>query len=411
LIARAWEEQKQVKEIMLFLHSHAVSTNLAIKIYKQYGDKALQVVQSDPYRLARDILGVGFKTADRIAQSLGLPSDHPSRIEAGLIYALNQMTDEGHVFSPRQELADNAVELLGEIALDLVPLAIENLSREDRVHIDTVPLAEGEAHSGESPDSLRESAADYRIPAIYLASLYHCETSVAELLRQLALAMPSNLSDLPPDFISLDPKLTEEQQLAIRTTLSHPVSVLTGGPGTGKTTALQALIAIMESTRKSYALASPTGRAAKRLSEATGQPAKTIHRLLGYSPREGFKQNAKDPLPVDLLVVDEVSMLDLVLANHLLKALRPGSHLLLVGDVDQLPSVGAGDVLSPRRRIENKTAALMTSSYSRLRLLRKPVNGLKKSYAGAYLPGSGSILSIRSRYWLPCTAVSPEWML
>lgn len=345
LITQAWEEQKQVKEIMLFLHSHGVSTNLAIKIYKQYGDQALQVVQSDPYRLAADILGVGFKTADRIAQSLGLPRDHPSRIEAGLVYALNEMTDEGHVFAPRQSLADRAIDLLGDVAPELIPPAIERLSGAHRICLEDVPH-EGVSHAGSETQSVvRETAGGYRLPAVYLASLYRCETSVAAQLSRLARALPSRLSDLPPAFIALNPRLTEEQQAAIRIALTHPVSVLTGGPGTGKTTALQELIAIMESARKPYALASPTGRAAKRLSEATGRPAKTIHRLLGYSPRDGFKHNADNPLPVDLLVLDEVSMLDLVLANQLLKALSPGTHLLLVGDVDQLPSVGAGDVL------------------------------------------------------------------
>jgi exodeoxyribonuclease V alpha subunit len=190
-----------------------------------------------------------------------------------------------------------------------------------------------------------EPASDYLLPAIYLTPFYYSEMSVARQLLDLASALPSRLSDLPPAFVTLDPQLTREQGDAIRTALSHPVSVLTGGPGTGKTTALQALIALAESAHKKYALASPTGRAAKRLSEATGRPASTIHRLLGFSPREGFKFNAENPLPIDLLVVDESSMLDLILANHLLKAIQPGCHILLVGDVDQLPSVGAGDVL------------------------------------------------------------------
>jgi exodeoxyribonuclease V alpha subunit len=168
---------------------------------------------------------------------------------------------------------------------------------------------------------------------------------VAERLQTLARAMPPRLSDLPPAFVKLDTDLSPEQQSAIRSALSHPVSILTGGPGTGKTTALRALIAVLESARKRYALASPTGRAAKRLAQATGRPASTIHRLLGFKPGEGFKFNAENPLPIDMLVIDEASMLDLYLAHHLLKAIQPGTHLLLVGDVDQLPSVGAGDVL------------------------------------------------------------------
>lgn len=347
LIARAWAEQKQVKEIMLFLHSYSVSTNLAIKIYKQYGDQALQVVQTDPYRLARDIFGVGFKTADRIAQALGLPGDHPSRIEAGIIYALNEMTGEGHVYTPQETLVERAVELLN-VPSSLIPAALSQLAQDERVRQEILPYLEaGQLADGTRPDDreVRESPGEYGRTGVYLTPLYYGEVGVAERLHSLTRVFPSRLSDLPPAFIAIDPNLSPEQQAGIRMALSHPVSVLTGGPGTGKTTAIKALIAALEAARKTYALASPTGRAAKRLSEATGRPASTIHRLLGFSPREGFKHNPANPLPVDLLVVDETSMLDLLLANHLLKALQPGAHLLLVGDVDQLPSVGAGDVL------------------------------------------------------------------
>jgi exodeoxyribonuclease V alpha subunit len=347
LIAQAWEEQRQVKEIMLFLHSHGVSTNLAIKIYKQYGDQSLQVVQVDPYQMARDIYGVGFKTADSIAQALGLPKDHPSRIEAGLIYALNEMIDDGHVYAPYQRLTERAVELL-EVDEGLIPPALEKLTQDERVRQAILPLLALETSqepTEATQKGVEEAPAAYGQTAVYLTPLYFSETGVAERLRNLAYALPSRLSDVPPAFIVLDNSLSEEQQAAIRTALTHPVSVLTGGPGTGKTTAIKALIAALDTQRKRYALASPTGRAAKRLSEATGRPASTIHRLLGFSPKDGFKYNAENPLPIDLLVVDEASMLDLILANQLLKALEPGTHLLLVGDVDQLPSVGAGDVL------------------------------------------------------------------
>jgi exodeoxyribonuclease V alpha subunit len=359
MIAHAWEEQKQVKEIMLFLHGHGITTNLAVKIYKQYGDQALDVVRSDPYRMARDIYGVGFKTADRIAQALGLPTDHPSRIEAGLVYALNEMSDDGHVYAPRPNLEGRSVELLG-VSAELIQPALERLLKDDRIRLETLPLpAEESAHEAASEAeqepmspsargpaaSVAETKVAYGVPAVYLTPMYYSEVGVADRLSAMALALPSRLSDLPPAFVSIDPRLSLEQASAIRTALSHPVSVLTGGPGTGKTTALRALIAVLESGGKRYALASPTGRAAKRLSEATGRSASTIHRLLGFSPGEGFKFNLENPLPVDLLVVDEASMLDLSLAYSLLKAVQPGTHLLLVGDVDQLPSVGAGDVL------------------------------------------------------------------
>ncbi len=356
-ISQAWEEQKQVKEIMLFLHSYGVSTNLAIKIYKQYGDQALEVVQTDPYRLARDIYGVGFKTADRIAQALGLPVDHPSRIEAGVIFALGEMVNDGHVYSPRQELTGRAADLLGLPAEQVDP-AVERLAQDDRIRLDVLPLeGQAPAPAGEpgasrvTQRSLGEDTAPYGEPAVYLTPFYVSETTVADRLHLLAqsgvkLDIPESLLQTILTKGGASPSgLSEEQISAIRVALNSPVSVLTGGPGTGKTTALKALIDVLEAAHITYALASPTGRAAKRLSEATGRPASTIHRLLGYSPGEGFKFNGDNPLPVRLLVVDEASMLDLMLTHNLLKSLRPGVHLLLVGDVDQLPSVGAGDVL------------------------------------------------------------------
>lgn len=344
IIAVAWEEQRQVKEIMLFLHSYGIGANLAIKIYKQYGDQALDIVRSNPYRLAQDIYGIGFKTADKIAQALGLPSDHPSRIEAGVVYVLTQATDDGNVYTPIAELTAQATELLG-VPVEQVRPAIDRLAQAERIRADAVPLENNAAGAAVVDPAAGEVAILYDASAIYLAPMYYSETGVAERLNALGRALPSRMSDLPPAFIHLDPALSPEQQTAIRTALNHPLSVLTGGPGTGKTTALKALIDLAEGAHKRYALASPTGRAAKRLSQATGRPASTIHRLLGPSPTEGFKYNLSNPLDLDLLVIDEASMLDLSLSYHLLKALRPGTHLLLVGDVDQLPSVGAGDVL------------------------------------------------------------------
>ncbi len=356
LIAAAWEEQHQVKEIMLFLHGHAISTNLAVKIYKQYGDQALAIVQSDPYRLARDIYGIGFKTADRIAQALGLPHDHPSRIEAGLVFSLNETSEQGNVYAPAEALTEQAVTLLG-VEAGLIPPALARLENQQRIRREAVPADQASQTRSDAaggladqpaeprPGAVGEPASLYGIPAVYLTPLYYSEVGAAEKLGAMAAAFPSRLSDVPPALLPLDSSLSPEQQQAIRTALGSPVSVLTGGPGTGKTTCIKALIQVLEEARKRYALASPTGRAAKRLSEATGHPASTLHRLLGFSPGEGFKHNAENPLAIDFLVVDETSMLDLSLFYHLLKALQPGMHLLLVGDVDQLPSVGPGDVL------------------------------------------------------------------
>jgi exodeoxyribonuclease V alpha subunit len=341
LIAAAWDEQRQVKEIMLFLHAHNISTNLAVKIYKQYGDQALAIVQSDPYRLARDIFGIGFKTADRIAQSLGLPQDHPSRIEAGLVYSLNEASEQGNVYAPADALTEQAASLLG-VEAEMIPPALARLESQQRIHRDAVPVDQGQPSK---TGAVSESAAPYGGSAVYLTPLFYSEVGAAEKLASLAAAFPSRLSDIPPALLALEASLSGEQQQAIRTALGNPVSVLTGGPGTGKTTCIRALIRVLEESHKRYALASPTGRAAKRLSEATGRPASTLHRLLGFSPGEGFKHNAENPLAIDFLVVDETSMLELTLFYNLLKALQPGMHLLLVGDVDQLPSVGPGDVL------------------------------------------------------------------
>ena len=339
-IMTAWQEQKQVKEIMVFLHGHGVSTNLAVKIYKAYGEKSLEVVQNNPYQLERDIYGIGFKTADRIAQALGLAPDHPSRIEAGIVFALNELINDGHVYAPKELLSQRAIELL-EVSTDLIAPALERLALDDRIRPELIPLP------GERDDPAAKKVAEvsgqYGTPVIYLTPLYFGEKGVAERLQALSHVMTLPLDFSQPSF--QDESLSEEQRSAVDMAIKSPISILTGGPGTGKTTCLKALITTLEAQHRRYALASPTGRAAKRLSEATSRQATTIHRLLEFSPTEGFKHNEAHPLDVVFLVVDEASMLDLLLTNNLLKALRPGTHLLLVGDVDQLPSVGAGDVL------------------------------------------------------------------
>jgi exodeoxyribonuclease V alpha subunit len=333
-IAAAWEEQKAIKEVMIFLQSHHVSTRLAVKIYKQYGDAAVDVVQANPYQLARDIWGVGFKTADTIARDMGLPQDAPARIEAGVIHTLNQQADEGHVYLPQAELATKAAELLA-VMEEQVGYAVERLEVEEQVKRELVGGSEGPIGEGN--------------PGVYLTPFYYSEVGVTNRLRAMAGSPGTRLrqfrtqEELP--LSGLDTPLSPQQLGMVRSALTNKVSVLTGGPGTGKTTALRALIQALSRRGCSFALASPTGRAAKRLSEATRQPAKTIHRLLEYSPAEGFRRDENEPLDVDMVVVDEASMLDLVLTNNLLKAIDPHSHLLLVGDVDQLPSVGAGDVL------------------------------------------------------------------
>ena len=355
-IIDAWQEQKQVKEIMLFLHSHGVSTNLAVKIYKTYGDTALAIVQENPYQLERDIYGVGFKTADRIAQALGLAPEHPSRIEAGIVFALNEMVNDGHVYAPREMLVERATELLG-VPADLIPPGLERLAQDERIRPELIPMP----GKNKLDKSISETQAAYQTSVIYLTPLYFGEKGVAERVKALAGSNGASLTGQQLSF-PVD-ELSEEQGAAVQMALAHPVSILTGGPGTGKTTCLKALIATLDAQKKRYALASPTGRAAKRLSEATGSPASTIHRLLEFSPVDGFKRDDTNPLDVDFLVVDEASMLDLLLTNHLLKAVRPGTHVLFVGDVDQLPSVGAGDVLRDLIRSEVAPVARLTTIF------------------------------------------------
>jgi len=347
-IARAWEEQKQIRQVMLFLQSHGVTTGLAVKIYKTYGDDALQVVQEDPYRLARDIWGVGFRTADKIARDLGLPPDAPSRVQAGVAYALSQLADAGHVYAPEPDLVSEATRLL-DVRPELVEEAIEALDAEEAVHRErlTYPLPTQGRAPGEERAVLEERA-------VYLAPFYYGEVGVTRRLQALTETAATRLHL----FRSIDwdgllaqvtrgsaIELSPKQREAVQAALLNKVTVLTGGPGTGKTVTLRTVIAALEAFNGRYALCAPTGRAAKRLAEATGRPAKTVHRLLEYSPQEGFRRNAENPLDVDCLIVDEASMLDLLLTNHLLKAVDPAAHVLFVGDVDQLPSVGAGDVL------------------------------------------------------------------
>jgi len=327
-IITAWEAQKQVNAIMIFLHGHKITTNLAVKIFKTYGNEALAVLRQNPYRLEQDIYGVGFKTADKIARDLGLPVDHPSRIEAGLAYVLEQSQSEGHVFLPEAMLLDKAMGLLG-VDLGLLYGGLERLIVDERIERESVTLQNGESDS-------------VRVDAIYMRTFLKAEKGVAARLRDL-LTVP--VPTRQGQFNLASDTLSDEQLLALEHTLTSPVSVLTGGPGTGKTTCMRALIELLEGWGVRYALASPTGRAAKRLTEATGRPASTIHRLLGYSPEGGFRHYEKNPLGIEFLVVDEASMLDLMLTHQLLRALRPGTQVLLVGDVDQLPSVGAGDVL------------------------------------------------------------------
>ncbi|MEZ4859864.1 MAG: AAA family ATPase [Caldilineaceae bacterium] len=394
LIIAAWQEQRAIKEVMIFLQSHGVSTSLATKIYKFYGDEAIATVRNDPYRLARDIYGIGFLTADRLAQALGLAPDSPQRIAAGVTYALNQATEEGHVFLPTSELVKQTSALLTApastataAAADPAPavvigpneigIGITRLWHEDQVKVaaqpggaelipapaplpaDGIPrlvAEQGQLYATVTTDQARALLSEEQ--AIYLTPLYYSEQGVASQLQRLMHSGESLLPRFQDRYFdwarvfaagaeTSGLQLAPQQQSAIRAALTHRLTVLTGGPGTGKTTTVRTLLQICEQFNYRVLLAAPTGRAAKRLAETTGCEAKTLHRLLEFKPAEGisFQRNGENPLEGALLIVDEASMLDLVLTNHLLKAVPPGMHLLLVGDVDQLPSVGAGNVL------------------------------------------------------------------
>lgn len=371
MITAAWAEQQAIKEVMLFLQSHGVTTSLATKIYKYYGDDAIGIVRSDPYRLARDIYGIGFLTADKIARSLGIPEDSPARVAAGLLYALNTASEEGHVYLPTGELVHTASELLN-VTPDQVGTGLVQVWSSNEVKIaaeagglalsplpeDVVPqllVESGQLFAANTVDQARTLLQENQ--AIYLTPLYFSEVGVAGRFQRLLregrsrlsqFAQVSNWERLMGDVEdAAGILLAPHQRVAVRTALTHRVTVLTGGPGTGKTTTVRTILRLCQRAGHRVLLAAPTGRAAKRLAETTGQEAKTLHRLLEFQPTEGmsFKRNDEFPLEGDLLIVDESSMLDLILMNHLLKAVPPGMHLLLVGDVDQLPSVGAGNVL------------------------------------------------------------------
>ncbi len=329
LIASAWQEQRLVKEIMVFLQSNGVSTGLAVRIYRQYGDESIRIVRNDPYRLARDVYGIGFKTADKIARQIGIPLDHPSRIQAGILYALNRFAEDGHCFAAQDPLLEASAELL--------EMAVQNCAAQ-------LEVLKAQA------DVIAEDT------AIYLPPFFHAETGVANRLKRILRAENDRLSafrrlDWEALLAILDRQtaihLTELQKKAVRMALTEKVSILTGGPGTGKSTITSSIIKLLRMQSGSVLLCAPTGRAAKRLTETTGLEAKTIHRLLEYKPtaQSTFARDRENPLNADLIIVDETSMIDILLMNHLLDAVELGSHLLLVGDIDQLPSVGPGNVL------------------------------------------------------------------
>lgn len=324
MIKKAWQEQKEIKNVMLFLQSNGVSTAYAVKIYKTYGNESIDIVKSNPFKLADDIWGIGFRTADKIALQLGFDKNSYERCRSGIIYVLNELSGDGHCYAGRGQLIEETVKML-ELDNKLIDSTIDRMMEEKSVILD-----------GDD--------------AIYLPAFYFSETGTAKRIKEI-LSLNSMYKSSPPDDIIL--KLQKEQNIkydevqveAIKVAALSKFMVLTGGPGTGKTTTTLAIIKVFQKLGGRVMLAAPTGRAAKRMSETTGMEAKTIHRLLEFKPPEGYKRNAENTLECDVLIVDETSMVDIILMYNLLKAVSDNTIVVLVGDVDQLPSVGAGNVL------------------------------------------------------------------
>lgn len=336
MIKKAWQEQREIKEIMLFLQSHGISAGYSAKIFKQYGSSSIEVITSNPYRLAADIHGIGFLTADRIAQNIGIDPNSSMRAEEGIVYVLNELAGEGHVYYPYEPLVARTAEML-KVDREIVKRALARLYEDKRIVIEDLNRPEEDFKPNNK--------------AVYLPPFHVAETGVAKKLLLLNAGCPAIRTFEPEKAISwveekLKIRLAERQKEAVISTAQNKVLIITGGPGTGKTTIIKAIIKMFEALRLKILLAAPTGRAAKRMQEATGYESKTIHRLLEYSPqRGGFQRDQDNPLDADVIIVDESSMIDIILMYHLVKAIPAHATLILVGDVNQLPSVGPGSVL------------------------------------------------------------------
>lgn len=321
-IGESWEKQKDIKNVMLFLQGYGVSTAYAVKIYRQYGKESIDKVKDNPYRLADDIWGIGFKTADGIAAKMGYEKSDLRRCRSGVLYTLSQLSNDGHVYAEEEQLIKSAMQLL-EVEEEPVKQAMTQMIEAKDLELD---------HD-----------------AIYLPPFYYAECGAANRLLTLVEAIESDKKKPTFNLAAISQETSIEyddvQIVAISQAVESKVMILTGGPGTGKTTTTQGIIAALKTAGMRILLAAPTGRAAKRMSEATGLEAKTIHRLLEYNPKDGYKRNEENPLEADALIVDECSMIDILLMNHLMKAISSEMRLVMVGDIDQLPSVGAGNVL------------------------------------------------------------------
>ena len=342
MIRESWEKQKEIKNIMLFLQSHDISTGHAARIYKAYGKDSIEVIKENPYRLADDIWGIGFRTADTIAMKLGMEKETYVRCRSGLLYTLNKLAEDGHCFAFREQLIQKGAELL-EIDESLLSITLDEMIRVEDVIIDKVIIDETTSKVTQETKPLNQVA-------IYLPPFCFSEIGMARKLYALMKAeRKQNVSDSERIITAVQKqsgiRYDDVQLQAIQSAITSKVMVLTGGPGTGKTTTMNSIIKIYQTSGYDIVLAAPTGRAAKRMTETSGMEAKTIHRLLEYQPAEGYKVNEENPLHGDVLIVDECSMIDILLMYNLLKAVPEHMTVILIGDVDQLPSIGAGNVL------------------------------------------------------------------
>ena len=358
MIRKAWEDQRDVRDVMIFLQGHGVSTGYSAKIFKQYGQDAIRIVRENPYRLAADVFGIGFVIADGIAQKVGIPRDALVRAEAGILHVLEKTSEAGHVYGIYDDVLKQAEDLL-EIGRSVLETALDNLLASRRIIVEDLGDQDG--------DAFKETK------ALYLKAFHAAEKGLANRLKSL-LWVPAESLNLDAAQIKevvqkrLAIVLSKEQWSALETTLSSKISIVTGGPGTGKTTLTRAILAVFERAGKQVLLAAPTGRAAKRLAEVTGREAKTIHRLLSYNFKAGgFQKNEQNPLDAHVVIVDEASMVDFFLMYHLVKAVPATAALILVGDIHQLPPVGPGNVLRDMIDSRRMPAVYLTEIFRQAR--------------------------------------------
>ncbi len=358
-VRAAWDAQREIRHLMLFLQRYGIGQGVAVKIYRRYGDRAIPLLEENPYRLASEVFGIGFKTADRIALSMGVSPDSVSRAEAGILYVLQEAASEGHLFLPYPDLLERARFLLGLEETEILQQALADLFEQKKIFFEDL---------NEDLEAFEENHKAVYLPPFYQAEKGTAENLAAFLNRPVAEPLLSPEEAIRRTERRLGLELVPEQRRAVEQALREKLLVVTGGPGTGKTTLVRVLVSLCRSLGLSHLLAAPTGRAAKRLQEVTGEPARTLHRLLEYSYQKGgFQRGPHNPLETKVLIVDEASMIDAVLFHHLVKALPSEGNLVVIGDVNQLPSVGPGKVLEDLIESERVAVARLSHIFRQAR--------------------------------------------